>query len=242
MFTPSDGEPDAFRAHEHTARIDTLARVQLLRSQRTIDLATMLVYWRYIETTIVQYRKAAAAVTTPSGHSTATRAFDPAFRFADVQDPMSPPAPEFDSALTSVLEQYFEVEDRLAASLKYLLQSVAVVEFQPTRDLVFEVLSLFRSFEHRESLLSMHDASLQEELRRAVAMEISEVRGEHARLGLLGPVESFARHVLQAQRVLEELTEAMKTLLMEQAGEMSKASGVLPSGHFPRFAGAFRAP
>ncbi len=68
-----------------------------------------------------------------------------------------------------MLERHFEMKDRLEDDLKYLLQNDVVAEFTLVRGLLLNVLSLLRSFELRESLLSVHDDRLREEVRHAIA-------------------------------------------------------------------------
>ncbi len=67
-----------------------------------------------------------------------------------------------------MLERYFEMKDRLEDDLKYLLQNDVIAEFTLVRGLLLNVLSLLRSFELRESLLSVHDDRLREEVRHAI--------------------------------------------------------------------------
>lgn len=218
---------------DFTSRVEASQTAQVLRNQRAINLATMLVYWRYIETTIAKYRKLAAAVTTPLSRRNGTTKYDPAFRFTDMQDLMMTPTQAGDGVQRSLLEKYFEMEDRLEGDLKYLLGNAEVVEFPLVRGLILKLLALFRSFELRESLLSMHDARLQDGLRKAIASQTTEPDAEQEDRNIIGPVVLFARHVRQTQQALDELTEAMKTLLAEPVYEIPKASGTLKNGYMP---------
>lgn len=223
---------------DFTVRVEASQAAQAVRAQRAISLASLLVYWRYIETTIAKYRTLAAAVTTPLSRRNGSLKYDPAFRLTDLQDLMTTPPGAGDGAQRCLLERYFEMEDRLEGDLKYLLQNDVIAEFTLVRGLLINVLSLLRSFELRESLLSMHDSRLREELRHAIASTTTEPDGEQDGLNLIGPVVMFARHVRRTQQAVDELTEAMGKLLSEPAGEMPKPIGVWKNGYVPVSASA----
>lgn len=218
---------------DFTVRVEASQAALALRSQRAISLASLLVYWRYIETTIAKYRKAAAAVTTALSRRNGSLKYDPAFRLTDLQDLMTTPSEAGDGTQRCLLERYFEMEDRLEGDLKYLLQNDVIAEFTLVRGLLINVLSLLRSFELRETLVSMHDPRLREELRHAIAATTEEPDAEQEGLNLIGPVVVFARHVRRTQQAVDELTAAMGTLLSEPVGEMPKPTGVLKNGFVP---------
>lgn len=146
---------------------------------------------------------------------------------------MTTPSGAGDETQLCLLERYFEMEDRLEGDLKYLLHNDVIAEFTIVRGLLIDVLSLLRSFELRESLLSMRDVRLREELRHAIASTTKEPDGELEGLNLIAPVVMFARHVRRTQQAVDELTEAMGKLLSEPAGEMPKPNGVLKNGYVP---------
>ena len=223
---------------DFTVHVEASQAAQVLRAQRAISLASLLVYWRYIEITIAKYRTLAAAITTPLSRRNGSLKYDPAFRFTDLQDLMTTPSGVGDGPQRCLLERYFEMEDRLEGDLKYLLQNYVIAEFTLVRGLLVDVLSLLRSFELREALLCTHDARLREELRHAIASTTREPDLEQESLNLIGPVVMFARHVRCTQQALAELTDAMGTLLSEPAGEMRKTSGILKNGHRPVSASA----
>lgn len=223
---------------DFTLRVEASQAAQLLRTQRAISLASLLVYWRYIETTISRYRKVAASITTPLTLRTGVRRYDPAFCFSDLQDLMTAPSGAADSTRRSLLERYFEIEGRLEGDLKYLLQNDVIAEFTLVRGLLLNVLSLLRSFEVRESLLSMHDDRLREELRHAIAATTREPDTEQDGLHLVGPVVLFASHVRRTQKALDELTEAMGKLLSEPVRDIPKTNGGWKNGYPPVSASA----
>jgi hypothetical protein len=223
---------------DFTVRVEATQAAQLFRAQRAMSLASLLVYWRYIETTIVQYRKVAAAVTTPLRRRNGPLKYNAAFRFCDLQDLMTTPSGPGDGTQRTLLETYFEMEDRLEGDLKYLLQNDVIAEFTLVRGLLINVLSLLRAFELREMLLSMQDARLREELRHAIAATTKEPDAEQERLNLIAPVVMFASHVRRTQQALDELTAAMGKLLSEPAGEMPKPNGMLRTVPMPVSASA----
>lgn len=113
-----------------------------------------------------------------------------------------------------------------------------IAEFTLVRGLLLNVLSLLRSFEVRESLLSMHDDRLREELRHAIAATTREPDTEQDGLHLVGPVVLFASHVRRTQKALDELTEAMGKLLSEPVRDIPKTNGGWKNGYPPVSASA----
>lgn len=211
-------------------RLDAAAAIQLRCNKRAIDRATLLVHWQYVETTISRYRKVVAMVTTPVSRRTEASQYDPRFHIADMQDVMATRTHVGYGPLRSVLEAYFEVEDQLSEDLQYLVHNAVVAEFPLARELILQLLTHFRSFGERDLLLSMHDDSLRDALRKALASQSIEPDSENTDLSLIGPVVVFAKHMHETQQALERLITAVKTCLMEPTGESAKAGRSLENG------------
>ncbi len=220
-----------------TVRVEAAHATELLRAQRVISLASLLVSWRYIETTISEYRRLAAAITTPSSRRNGAMTDDPAFHCNDFQGRMTTPSGAGDGTERTWLEMYFETEDRLQGDLRYLLQNDVIADFTHVRDLLIKVLYELRSFELRDALLSVHGARLREELQHAIASPPTEQDAEPEGRSAFATRVLFARHVRRTQQALDELTVAMGRLWAVPAGETPQANGVLKDGSVPISAG-----
>jgi hypothetical protein len=115
---------------EFTQRVEIGQEARLLKSQHMIGRATLFLYWRYIRSTVAEYRR----------------------RLAE-HDPLTVGK----HALHDWAEQCFENEDRLEGDLRYLLANEVIDEYADARLAVFKVLSMLRASGVRAAVLGMHD-------------------------------------------------------------------------------------
>ena len=201
---------------EMTDRLEQSSAAQLLATQRKVHLTTFFAYWRYIETTIADYRTATAEATTPMGRRDDIQTYDPAFRFSDLRDVLGPTAEPHAGRIRPLLVRYFEIEGQLANDLKYLLTNYAITEFPEVRDLVIRFLSLVRSPEVRDSLLAIQDERLGAELHDAIAAQAGEPIGTQVHPpAMMAPLIAYAAGIRTKMRVLHELEEVVSRLAIE---------------------------
>jgi hypothetical protein len=213
---------------DFTDRLEASHAAQLLASQRKVHLTTFFAYWRYIETTIADYRTATAEATTPMGRRDDVQAYDPAFRFSDMRDVLGPTAEPHAGRIRPLLVRYFEIEGQLANDLKYLLTNFAITAFPEVRDLVIRFLSLVRSAEVRDSLLAIRDERLGAELHDAIAAQAGEPIGTQVHAAaMMAPLIAYAAGIRTKMRVLHELEEAVRRLATESM--KGQAAGLPPA-------------
>jgi hypothetical protein len=113
---------------EFTQRVEMAQEARLLKSHQMIGRATLFLYWRYVGSTVAEYRKRSAEHNplTVSNH-----------------------------ALHDWAEQFFENEDRLEGDLRYLLANEVIDEYTDARLAVFKVLSILRASGVRTAVLGI---------------------------------------------------------------------------------------
>jgi hypothetical protein len=116
---------------EFTQRVEIAQEARLLKSHQMIGRATLFLYWRYIASTIAEFRKRSAE-HNPFKTSNGGRFHD-------------------------LAKQYFEDEDQLEDDLRYLLANEVIDECTDARLAVFKVLSKLRASGIRQSVLSMEN-------------------------------------------------------------------------------------
>jgi hypothetical protein len=116
---------------EFTQRVEIGQEARLLKSHQMLGRATLFLYWKYIGSTVAEYRRLSAehnALTTSNG-----------------------------GAFHDWAEQSFENEDRLEGDLRYLLANEAIDEYADARLAVFKVLSVLRAVGIRAAVLGMNN-------------------------------------------------------------------------------------
>jgi hypothetical protein len=113
---------------EFTQRVEIVQEARLLKSHQMIGRATLFLYWRYVGSTVAEYRRRSAEHNplTVSNH-----------------------------ALHDWAEQCFENEDRLQDDLRYLLANEVIDEYTDARLAVFKTLSMLRASGVRTAVLGI---------------------------------------------------------------------------------------
>jgi len=117
---------------EFTQRVEMGQEARLLKNHQIIGRATLFLYWRYIGSTVAEYRRRAAEY--------------------------NPLAIINSGASRDMAEQIFENEDRLEDDLRYLLANEVIDEYADARLAVFKVLSILRASKVRTAALRTDNA------------------------------------------------------------------------------------
>lgn len=211
---------------DFTGRLEKSQATQAIAAQRKVHLTTFIAYWRYIETTIADYRAATAEATKPLERREAVPEYDPGFRFSDMRDVLGSTAGLHAGRIRPVLVRYFDIEGQLANDLKYLLTNYAIAAFPEVRDLVIRFLSLVRSPEIRDSLLAIHNDRLQADLHDAIATRRGEPIGtEVDQPAMMSTLIDFAAGIREKMLVLQQLEAASRGLQQEHVAGGNRDPG-----------------